>query len=278
MFYTYPNTGQRIGRLQKEIAVSLPSITHINSNDINIEIHFPVDLSVGDKTVLDGLVSAHVNVLPTVKIKALAKGKAQSKHFHNIDYTKDLTQSLYPKRTFVQGELQKVEWFADQALTDKILQVDISYIRDSLGFAVSRTTTRTWYRSDGSAAPETKVTDKLYTINLNEQIVEGHKRRQNIVDGVQIPVMGFLMETQSPALTAGQIVLLGRDFLNKMEPYFDRFVKNSSSITDTQDPNFGKKEIVVEFENNIVDTWLDDLPTALGGATIRQWLIGEFSI
>ena len=276
MFYTYVKTGQKLGRLETEIRASLPSVDHIESDDTNIFIHFPVDLSVGDKTILDGLVAAHVNVLSPVKILSYAKGKTKGEHYHNINYKTELTQSLYPKRTFVQGELQKVEYFSDQTLTDKVLQVDIVYTRDALGFAVSRTTTRTWYRQDDTVASETKVTNKLYTINLNEQIVEGHKRRQNIVDAVQLPVMGFLIETQSHALTQQEIIVMGRAFLDKMEPFFDRFVKNSSTISSG--PDAGLKEIVVEFRDNIVDTWLDDLPSALGGATIRQYLIGEFSI
>ena len=68
-----------------------------------------------------------------LKILSLANAEAADKHFHNIDYTCELTQSLYPKRTLVQGELQLVEWYSDVGLTDLVLKVDIVYTRDECG-------------------------------------------------------------------------------------------------------------------------------------------------
>ena len=65
---------------------------------------------------------------------------------HN--YITDLTIRLHPKRTMVKGEVQKVEWFSDEATTDLILKVDINYTRDPLGFALDRTTIRTWINED----------------------------------------------------------------------------------------------------------------------------------
>lgn len=58
------------------------------------------------------------------------------------DYIIGLTTKLFPKRTFIQGELQRVEWFADEAKTDLVIDVDVEYVRDALGFALERTTTR----------------------------------------------------------------------------------------------------------------------------------------
>lgn len=235
-----------------------------------------IEMTASNKTIVDGLVSNHKAVLSPLKIHVLAKDEARDKHPHNINYKTELKQALYPKRTFVQGELQKVEWYCDQAATDKVLETSMTYVRDAFGFATSRTTTRTWFRQDGTSFEEPKVTEKIYTLNYNDQIVEGKRRRQNIVDGIQLPVMGMLVEVLHPTPQV-QVLLMGRDFLDRMELYFQRFIDNSSSINDTQDPNFGKKEIVVEFEN-ATDSWMDGTPTALGGATIRQYLIAEFTI
>ena len=59
-----------------------------------------------------------------------------------------------------------------------------------------------------------------------------------------------------------------------------KFIDNSSSVTDLNDPNFGKKNVVVviELAANTTDPWLKNTPSALGGATIEQYLVGEFSI
>jgi hypothetical protein len=216
-------------------------------------------------------------IINAVKVITLSDDGGGGKHFHNINYNTELSQSIFPKRVFTKGELTSVVWYSDQLLTNKLLDVTMVYVRDAMGFAVSRTTTRKWVREDESFHPLFKITTKSYTINPIDQILEGKRRRSNIVDGVQLPVMSFLLETQSGTLTQGEILLMGRDFLDAMEPFFNRFVKNSSSINDVASPDFGKKEIVVEFETS-TDAWLDDLPAALGGATIRQYLIGEFSI
>lgn len=98
--------------------------------------------------------------------------------------------------------------------------------------------------------------------------------------------MGFMIEvlTQEPYnLSAGAILLTGRDFMDRHENYFKKFIDNSSSITDFEDPDFGKKTVVVAIENASVttDLWLDLKPLQLdpqGTVSIKDYLIGQFSI
>lgn len=202
------------------------------------------------------------------------------KHFHYVNYNMELSVSLYPKRVMVQGEVTQVDWYTDVELTDKVINVGIVYIRDGNGFAVSRTTTRTWINGDGSPNTDTKITYKDYTINSIEQINEGQRRRGNIVSGIQIPTMGLMMEALMPppeSKTQLEIIMMGREFMDRFEEEFNKFIDNSSTITDSQNPNFGKKSVVVAFEN-AADSWLDSTPPSAGGATIRQYLIAQFSI
>jgi hypothetical protein len=85
--------------------------------------------------------------------------------FREVNYKTALRTRLFPKKTFDQGELQKVEYYATfdgTTYSDPVLKVDVTYTRDSQGFASSRTTTRTWYYTDGTEIDETKVTQKYY--------------------------------------------------------------------------------------------------------------------
>lgn len=222
--------------------------------------------------------------IPYPKIIDLFDESFDGKDFRDLDYT---IKNLHPKRTFVQGELQLVEWYIDQSLTDMILKVEISYTRDAYGFAVSRTTTRTWINTDGSENEDIKVTDKNYTINTLEMITEGKKRRGNIVNGVQLPTLTFLQEAANDTTAASQyglnpqtVLLVGRDFMDRFSGEFKNFVDSSSSITNVNDPNFNRKTVCVAFENaaTSTDTWLNYQPSALGGARILDYLVGEFSI
>lgn len=275
---------QYVDRLNREIihdSVLGENFIGLTTENNKTTFYFEDEFNSGDETYLRFTFVVNFNDIDnsfdfTPKIYSFTKEEAVKKHPHNIDYKIELIQSLYPKRTMVQGEIQNVCWFSDQALTDKVIEVDVSYVRDGNGFAVERTTTRKWILNNGQEFEETKITNKRYDINIEEQIKEGKRRRGNIVDYVQIPTMGFMIETIQNK-TQGEIILMGREFLDFYKDEFQKFVESSSSVTDINDVNFGKKNIVVAFEN-AADYWLDNTPMALGGATIRQWLIAEFSI
>ena len=247
-------------------------------------------LTTQEDTDLDTFITDYVDVDPNDKIPVIydyVKAEAKGKHFHNIDYKKELTSLLIGKRTITQGEVTKVEWYktidAQMNLSDKILEVDIVYTRDASGFALYRDTTSSWVNRDGSLNSETKVTRKWYSINTHEMIDEGVKRRGLLVKNIQMPVMTFMMEVLTPlGVTQGSVVLKGRAFMDDYETEFNKFVDNSSTVTDPADPDVGMKKIVVKLrdEANLAYTeWLDKAPNSLGGSTtIRQYLIAEFSI
>lgn len=262
-----------------ELPEVLLSLTVVGDN-----LKFTFDSS-NDVTVLDialdNLVANHMGeVLPHPRIMDFVRPTSKDKDFRDVDYKVELNAPLYPKRTFVRGELRQVKWFSDDSLVNEILRVDIVYTRDLFGFASSRITTRSWVLSDGSLSPLTKVTRKNYTINSVDQIIEGKKRRENIVNGVQLPVMQFMIESIQ-GVSTGQILLMGRDFMDRFSLHFKTFIDNSSSVVDFNDPNFGKKTVVVAFEEAALttDTWLNNTCPSLGGVvTILQYLTNEFSI
>lgn len=197
------------------------------------------------------------------------------------DYKAGLSIRLQPKRTTVKGEVVRVDYYVDKELTDKVLTVEVSYERDPLGFATGRTTTRRWVMENGDYHPNSKVTHKSYTINMEDQIREGIRRRQNIVNTVQPAVLGAMVSLLSGDYSRMEILFLGRVFLDKFEIEFDKFIKASSTVTDPNDPNFGRKSVVVAFEVEAklpASAWMNMPTPLLGGATILQYLSNEFSI
>lgn len=186
---------------------------------------------------------------------------------HN--YISGLSENLYPKRTFVKGELQKVEWFSDTTCTDLVLKVEISYTRDAIGFATERTTVRTWINEDGTENSKVKTTKKNYTINDIDQIQEGIRRRGNIIKSLQKPILGLMIITkaQDPALadlSDGEIVLVGRDFLKLHQSSFQSFESESHKQIQT--------DITVA-----TDQWLSNVIDG-NGTTIRDYILNELNI
>jgi len=262
----------------------------VKIDDDNLRFTLSSALDASEETNLDTFLAAFVDEDPEQKIPKIydyIKAEAKGKHHHNIDYKKEVVSALIPVRTIVQGEVQKVEWY--QSLDgsnnpiNKIIEVDVVYTRDATGFATFRTTTRRWINRDESFNDESKVTMKYYFVNPAEMIIEGTKRRKLLVDSIQIPVLTFMTEALVPlGYTQDAVVLKGRAFLDDYDAEFNRFVHNSSSITDPADPDFGLKSIVVRIrdEVNIAYTeWLDLSSPSLGGTTtIRQYLMNEFAI
>jgi len=205
-----------------------------------------------------------------------------------LDYVTGLATKLYPKRVFNKGELNNVKWYSDEELTDLVLNVDIVYTRDGARFPIERTTTRTWYKQNGEPHPDVKVTRKIYDHDFLAKISEGIRRRGNLVNSIQIPVLSFMYETipleegESSGSFQVRVIMMGRAFLDSLQEEFSNFVSNSSTITDSQDPNYGKKSIVVAIENKATtdSLWLMNKPLQLdpsGNTTILAYLIDSFT-
>lgn len=254
----------------------------LEQKDEDIEVYFGSNLTTEQSESFTSLVASHLNTEEYgPKILKFVEQESQNKHYLAIDYKVQTLTSLYPHRTFLLGELKVVDWYSDFQKTDLVLKTEIAYTRDVFGFATNRTTTRTWYDTDGRALPEQKITFKVYS--SLEMIKEGKRRRGNIVDGVQLPVFSFLQEVmaQEPYNKGpSEILLIGRDFMDRFEDKLNKFIDNSSTVTDLADPNVGRKSIVVAFEDASIttDPWLLEPVSQLGGQTVLWYLTQEFSI
>ena len=285
-----------LNKFQEDAIASNSKILNVlKFGDDQLRFTVEEDWSPEDDAQLDDFIANFEDIDPEDKtpvIYDLVHSHAMSKHFHGIRYTgtEDLISPLHPKRTSVQGEVQNVIWYKDAIfngaaveLSTPVLSVDVSYVRDEAGFALWRTVTRSWYNRDGSLNEDTKTTQKFYIINDNDTMDEGSKRRGLLVSNIKVPVMEMMKQVLAPlGYTETAIIFKGSQFLDDYEGDFNKFINNSSRITDPADPNYGRKTIIIKFEEeDRVDVleWLDAAPAMLGGeTTIRQYLINEFSI
>lgn len=263
-------------RLANEINESINDLEYIKDNgDGTVSLFFTDDLTAQETTDLDAIVSGHT---PTVTSQPKIYDYTVSSDDHRVlNYTTGLLKKLFPARTFVQGELQKVEWYAEESQTDLILTVDIVYNRDTQGFAVDRTTTRTWKNKDGSDNDKNKVTKKVY--DTPGKINEGKRRRGNLIDILTNNMMGFMIETMAVDPTdpveVASIIDQGKDFMKHYQVEISAFVTEGHvSLKDAlnTDANDGT--------NGTPDhTWLDNLPASLGGSTsIRTYAVNELTL
>jgi hypothetical protein len=281
-----------INKLQEDIVAAESDVTAIIKVDDNIHVYSVADLIQDQKDAIDLIVTNFVDTDPATKVPliySIAKAEATGKHFHNIDYKKELKSPLIPKRTVVQGEVREVTWFEKmdvdgQTPINPVIKVSITYTRDvSTSLPLFRVTTREWYNVDGTLNTEQKITPKYYFVNPSDQIDEGYRRRGLLVKSIQLPVMQMMVQVMEPSgYSVGIILLKGRQFLDDYEEVFNRFIENSSTMTDAADPNFGKKTVIIKLEAEArpeVLEWMDKAPAILGGGiTIRQYLISEFDI
>lgn len=286
--YIFASNIQDMNILQDELIALNYGITDAMKVGGDVHVRSQAVLTGNQRIAIDSLIASFVDKNPDDDIPLILDiSNATNKHFHAINYKNELSQSLIPKRTTLKGEVIKVEWFKElngsNVPINPVLEVGIAYNRDASGFAISRKTTRTWFNKNGSEHPEKKVTDKYYFVNGSDQIQEGIKRRRLLVNNIQIPVLGLIMESLMPTgHSQAECLLLGRDFMDDYEGEFNKFVDNSSTVTDSGSPDFGMKNIRVKLRDEASSShvvWLDKTPASLGATTsIRQYLMEEFNI
>ena len=270
-----------------------PKIVYVvKLGDSDLRFTLTEILTPAEDTDLGSFIASFVDdtsIESPVRLLGLAKSEARDKYFHNINYKHELVTDLIPERQSgtMKGEVQQVIWYESMGPSNfpitPVIKVDIVYTRSSVGFALYRETKRWYYREDGTIHEDFNPSMKYYYVNDQDMIDEGIKRRSLLVKSVQIPVMNLMMEVLMPlGVTETSVIMKGRRFMDSYETQFVNFINNSSTVTDPQDVNYGRKSVIVALENESdieFEEWLNKSPNSLGGAqTIKQWLIEEFNI
>ena len=282
-------------------------------NDDVLRFTLTEELTDDEDIALDNFVSSFVDTNPEDKIPLIydyAKAEAKNKHFHNIDYKKELTVRLQKKSTINQGQMNVVTYYRNmeyqtingiptRVYSIPVLRTETEWTRDPSGWAICKNPpVRTYFNRDGTENPEIKVMEDAYFYEDFEQVIEGEKRRALIIKNLQKPVITLIAEVLMPLGTSIEtIMLMGRKFMDEYNSEFHKFMENSSTVTEqllgdgTNNPDYGKKTIVARLEKEglVIDgvtygnpdhvLWLNKMPLSIGGSTtIRQYLINEFSI
>lgn len=191
----------------------------------------------------------------------------------DVDYKTGLNRRLYRKESFVHGELRSVELFdatntgADgwPAYTDLIVREDMTYVRDGIGFARSRTTTITWYLESGDAHETQKTLHKMYSPLESQK--EGITRRGNIIDQLSLVVGSIMIQvlpTNETYPDAQAKLEVGRMWMQQNKLALDMFVQAS-------------KRDIVGIVKHATESWLD-VVIDVHGTKIRDLIINEVDI
>lgn len=171
---------------------------YVQRDNLGIEISF------------DKLINANSQYLDNIKIFNFMDNDSykENKVPKGLNYKSGLNATLYPVQKLHKGRLVNVKYYEYKGSDSIVLDVSIVYQEDEVGDAISRVVTRTWYKNDGTASSDVKVTKKYY---------EGHKRqreriirRTNIINKLRQDVVDLLQQggqTEQQAYELGTAVL-----------------------------------------------------------------------
>jgi len=191
-----------------------------------------------------------------------------------IDYRTGLDRRLERKETFVKGELTMVEYFAtasilsDGTLTfsDRVVVENYTYNRDTAGYALSRELKIQWVLENDSLSPTTKTLKKTYS--PEGRILEGKRRRANVVNELELTVSNLLVQTEAsdptdPAQVQAALDL-GRNLMREYHVDIGTYVEGSL------------QDLYNRLEAESSFPWLDN-PVSTGG-TIRAVMLDAINI
>jgi hypothetical protein len=197
----------------------------------------------------------------------------------SLDFRTSLSIVLHRKSTVIKGECTTEEYYENCSVnaqgnltyTNLIVSEHHAFTRDPLGFPVFRKSHVHYYDKNGIESSETKNWTKFYS--PLEKIQEGKTRRSNLVDNLQMPVIGLISIAMNGTMNpSNAVILAGRKFLFDYKKEFDAFIDESN------------KEIVYCLSNpantNYASVskypWINSMTPY--GVTIRQFLMGELTI
>jgi hypothetical protein len=206
-----------------------------------------------------------------------------------IDFKSDLISSLHKKTGMKdKGKPTYVEYFSEKMIVDtsgttvyqnKVARIDFELTYDVTGFILQKKALLRWYKSDDTLSEEFKDIGKVFdpVRDHEARIQEGITRREAIVDGLQLPVMGMLLRIFYGQKSQAEVIALGRQYLLKHEEGFRLFIKASIGVSDPTSPDYGKKLVAIDIENDD-EFWLDTVTDiGTGPITPRAFMLYSLS-
>jgi len=176
------------------------------------------------------------------------------------NFKKECVPNLIYDEVIQDGLIVKELYYGDYDQTDLIVEVDITYtygadtLIERMDFDVN------YYDDDNKIGMTIKKVKKL---TKRQKLGLLKKRRKTISEDAQANVLG-LLRMSYPEEDMQNLLNLGGSFI----------IKNKHALEVYE--SAGSPQIVSDLAS-ATEYWLDATPSALGGATIRQYLIGAFS-
>lgn len=213
-----------VGEIQEPLKSRITACVH---KDGKLEVHTNGDdLTSAELAELTTYVLNHnPSAYSEPRIYSLAKHEAKEKHFHNIDYKKELNHKLQMSVTFGEpGLFTLAQLFEDEAKTIPVLDVIREYdIEPVTGKLLRKHTKRQYYNEDGSLNEEIKDSG-WYTYTEEQSRAATHRRRVNITNKLESDMLNMLVQAAQgdPAVQAANIAG-GAAFMKALTPGINVF-------------------------------------------------------
>lgn len=151
----------------------------------------------------------------------------------SVDYIKDVNIRFARKETFTRGFLTNVEYFESSTTgennityyTKPILNVNMKYHINDIGYVEYRETKRKWVRADGLYSTEYKTTTKKYNGIMSRE--EAIQRRNNIINQLIIDIVSIAYSAYYLTKTFNEVELMVLPLLDSLENETNKYIKGN---------------------------------------------------
>lgn len=231
-----------------------------------------------DTSALDALIAAHTGApLPYLAIYDLIPAADLYRPVDSINYITGLAAEVGRLHPIVEdmtdGEVRRVVHYLNfDGVTPSfpIVEERYTYNRNPLGFAMSRVMEIQWYQNDGALGDLVKTRLKIYS--YQDAIRESKRKRSNIVDALELEVLGLMQATvtEAQAIAEGwpsndeaSVLEMGRAFL----------VSHEGALYSYEHAD--NKAIQADILADVSRPWLDN-PINGDGVTLRAYIVSKF--
>ena len=191
------------------------------------------------------------------------------------NFKKQCIPNLIYDEVIVNGLITKELYYADEEKTELVVEVDVSYIYgedtlvEKMYFDISYYTDPHKINNPVEGGPtytESVVgmtQRKVKVLTKRQRISLLKKRRKTIRETAEADTLG-LLKLSLVDKSVPEILQIGAAWLIAHDTALDHYEK------------VGSPQILADIQA-ATDSWLDAAPLPLGGATIRQYLLGSFS-
>jgi len=186
-----------------------------------------------------------------------------------VDYVRSLDARLNPIITDVyKGEVREITYYETVVLNPDgtqtgetpVIKETFVYTRDTSLLPISRVMKIYWFLQDGTTHETIKERLKHYT--PEQKIAEGQRRRRNIIDFMQPPVLGMIAITEG--ITIDEAITIGA-------PLFDTY--QSEISTYVYSPRNPVLQDAITADTTYA--WLNN--DIGGGVTIRAYMLDQLN-